>query len=363
MDYLGLLIHAALLLRRYENTIIREEVDPLFALLQKEIALASQPPALTGYYATGSRRDALQMGIDRARIQKVLNLVYARLGGPVGESIALVAENHARKVEAAIEHRAPIGNTQKRDSAQKAEQLRIDLRTGPPEVLRGQTGPPGQPAIDLTGRLSTRAQQILDGDSFDGATYKRWVEIGKERTIRDTNIQTQLSRVAKESPTQLRERLLTNVTRPAQMRARALTRTFALNVSNALAWEKAEQDDRVKGYRLLVTLDGRTSLVCINYAAEHKFYLLVPGNPRPPFHYSCRTILFLVVEGHEKEKPPDSEKWLQSKSAAEQDEILGPERAEMYRRGEISLAGLINSENRVLDLAELRGVSSSSGIR
>jgi len=348
LDYLGQLIHAALLLRRYENTIIREEVDPLFALLQKEISLASQPPALTGYYATGSRRDALQMGIDRARIQKVLNLVYARLEGPVGESIALVAENHARKVEAAIEHRAPASR-ESRESLERG-QVRSTLSTR-------------QPAIDLTGRLSTRAQQILDGDSFDGATYKRWVEIGKERTIRDTNIQTQLSRVAKESPAQLRERLLTNVTRPAQMRARALTRTFSLNVSNALAMETAEADPATKGYRLLVTLDGRTSLVCINYAAEHKFYLFEPGNPRPPFHYNFRTVIFPVVQGHEKEKPPDSEKWLQSKSAAEQDEILGPERAEMYRRGEISLAGLINSENRVLDLAELRGVSSSSGIR
>jgi len=344
MDYLGLLIHAALLLRRYENTIIREEVDPLFALLQKEISLASQPPALTGYYATGSRRDALQMGIDRARIQKVLNLVYARLEGRVGESIALVAENHARKVEAAIEHRAP-------DALKR-------VQTGIPDIRK-----PILDSFSDSAKPITRAQQILDGDSFDGATYKRWVEIGKERTIRDTNIQTQLSRVAKESPAQLRERLLTNVTRPAQMRARALTRTFSLNVSNALAMETAEADPATKGYRLLVTLDGRTSLVCINYAAEHRFYLFEPGNPRPPFHYNCRTVIFPVVQGHEKEKPPDSEKWLQSKSAAEQDEILGPERAEMYRRGEISLAGLINSENRVLDLAELRGVSSSSGIR
>ncbi len=326
MDYLGLLIRAALLLRRYENSIIRESVDPLFAALQREIAIASRPSLL---------------GFDRARIAKVLDLVYARLTQRAGADLVLVAEAHAAKVEAAIEHRAPN-------------------RTGTPEA------PPGGsvPVLKVQPSAATsRAREILEQDSFDGATWKRWNEIHRDKAIRDTQIQVALSRNAKETPAQLRQRLLEKVTRPAQLRARALTRTFALNVSNALQWEDAEADPRVKGYRLLVVLDSKTSLICINYAAEHKFYLFRPGNPRPPFHYNCRTVIYPVIVGREDEKPRDAEDWFAKKSAAEQDEILGEERAKMYRAGEISLAGLINSENRVLDLAELRGVSSSSGIR
>jgi len=331
LDYLGLLIHAALLLRRYENSIIRESVDPLFQALTREIAVASRPSLL---------------GFDRARIAKVLDLVYTRLTERAGADLVLVAENHARKVEAAIERRAPEGGQVRSINAQNSEQLRTKL------------------SIDLQPLAATsRAQEILDGDSFDGATWKRWNEIHRDKALRDTQIQTALSRNAKESPAQLRERLLTNVTRPAQLRARALTRTFALNVSNALAYESAERDPATKGYRLLVVLDGRTSLICLAYSAEHKFYLFAPGNPRPPFHYNCRTVIYPVIVGRENEKPRDAEKWLARKSAAEQDEILGEERGAMYRAGEISLAGLINSENRVLDLAELRGVSSSAGIR
>lgn len=332
MDYLGLLIHAALLLRRYENSIIRESVDPLFEALTREIAVASRPSLL---------------GFDRARIQKVLDLVYARLTQRAGADLVLVAEAHAGKVEAAIERRAPQGG-----------QVRSTL----PESKIVESGSPPVPKVQPFAATS-RAQQILDGDSFDGATWKRWNEIHRDKALRDTQIQTALSRNAGESPAQLRERLLTNVTRPAQLRARALTRTFALNVSNALAYESAEADPATKGYRLLVVLDGRTSLICLAYSAEHKFYLFAPGNPRPPFHYNCRTVIYPVVIGRENEKPRDAEKWLQRKSAAQQDELLGPERGAMYRAGDISLAGLINSENRVLDLAELREVSSSSGIR
>jgi SPP1 gp7 family putative phage head morphogenesis protein len=316
LDYLGLLIHAALLLRRYENAIIREDVDPLFARLQSELAQAARPNL---------------MGADRARIAKVLRETFDKIEQRAGADIVRVAENHAAKVEAAVEHR----------KAARPNESKI---------------------IEKAAQVS-RAQQILEQDSFDGATWKRWNEIHRERAARDTEIHTALSRNAKETPAQLRDRLLTRVVRPAQQRARALTRTFSLNIANALSWEQAEADPRVKGYRLLVTLDARTSLVCIAHSAEHKFYKFEAGSPRPPFHYSCRTIIYPVIVGREKEKPRNAEAWLEAKSAADQDEILGEERGELYRAGEISLSGLINSENRVLDLAELRGVSSGSGVR
>jgi hypothetical protein len=333
LDYLGLLIHAALLLRRYENSIIREQVDPLFEALTREIAIATKGrPDLIGYYATGSKRTtAAQLGgIDQARIQKVLDLVYTRLEERAGADIAHVAANHASKLDAAIEHRAPARQ------------------------------PASQP--DIKAARLTRAEEILKNDSFDGSHWARANEILKERTARDTAVHTALSRNAGESPAELRARLQKFVVQPSQLRARALTRTWTLNVSNALAWEEAETNPAVKGYRLLVTLDGRTSLICIAYSAEHKFYLFVPGNPRPPFHFQCRTIIYPVIKGHEKEQPRDAEAWLKKKSAAEQDELLGPERAQMWRDGEITLGGLINSENRVLDLPELRGVSSSTGL-
>ncbi len=322
MDYLGLLIHAAVLLRRYENTIIREQVDPLFATLQQQLALAARPNLL---------------GADRARISRVIEQVFAKLQERAGESLVMVAENHARKVGQAIEHRKP-------------DPIKTAVKRDP--IL--------QPSAASS---ASRAQQILEQDSFDGATWKRWNEIHRDKALRDTQIQIALSRQAKESPAELRARLLKYVTRPAQIRARALTRTFALNLSNATAWETAEADPRVKGYRLLVTLDSRTSLICINYAAEHKFYLFEAGNPRPPFHFGCRTIIYPVVVGREKEKPREAEEWLDKKSAAQQDEILGEERADMWRRGELSLSELIREDNTVLTLAELRGVSASSQIR
>ena len=420
MDYLGQLIRAALLLRRYENSIIREEVDPLFATLQKELQAASRPTLLR---------------LDQARINRVLTEVYAKLEKRTAESLALVAESHTDKIEAAIRHRAPparpikwaIGKNASAamrsskdyevvhapiDSVISRSERHIELdasnalggrvegikahisRGGfldPPRVsvnegriefsdgrhrtvAAHQLGAQSIPfSVDKTSVKAfkkliaqpgasaslTRAQEILREDSFDGATWKRWNEIHRDRARRDTATQVTLSKLAGESPAQLRDRLLTKVTRPAQIRARALTRTFALNLSNAAAWESAENDPSVRGYRLLVTLDSRTSLICIQHAAEHRFYKFESNSPRPPFHFSCRTIIYPVVKGHAKEKPPDSEAWLNKQSKAMQDEVLGEERAQMWRDGHLSLSELIGADNQVLSLAELRGVSAT----
>jgi hypothetical protein len=48
------------------------------------------------------------------------------------------------------------------------------------------------------------------------------------------------------------------------------------------------------------------------------------------------------------------EQWIDSLSPAEQDDVLGAGRADLWRRGVITKADLISQRGRVLTLAELR---------
>jgi SPP1 gp7 family putative phage head morphogenesis protein len=127
--------------------------------------------------------------------------------------------------------------------------------------------------------------------------------------------------------------------------------TYRANGANAIRWQ--------------AVLDARTCPDCGMRAG--KLYTLdgepighsVPMVQEPPLHFFCRCML--VPERHPKGTPADSgakgdsfENYLASLSAAEQAEILGAGRAELYREGKITLQDLIGQTGMVLPLRALR---------
>lgn len=73
----------------------------------------------------------------------------------------------------------------------------------------------------------------------------------------------------------------------------------------------------------------------------------------------CRTILMPAIIGKEHEDiPPDGDKWFASLSQKEQNEILGPERAQLFRRGRIGLVDLVRIDQTIATVAELKGVAA-----
>ncbi len=128
--------------------------------------------------------------------------------------------------------------------------------------------------------------------------------------------------------------------------------TFRANGINAVKWH-AILDPRVCpacGARAgkLWTLDGKP--------VAHS----VPLVSTPPAHWWCRCIL-LPLKFPSGSPPEDGgpeinsfDDWLRGVSAADQADILGKGRADLYRRGVITTADLINQAGRVLTLAELK---------
>lgn len=154
--------------------------------------------------------------------------------------------------------------------------------------------------------------------------------------------------------------------------AEAIVRTATNHVatkSRELLYE--QNDDLIKGVRWVSTLDLRTSSICQALDGQ----VFDPGKgPRPPAHLNCRSCTVPILKSWEElgidgdEIPegtrasmdgqvPASETyqtWLARQSETVQDEVLGPERAGMFRQGTMTLDRFFDDKGRRYTLDELR---------
>lgn len=152
----------------------------------------------------------------------------------------------------------------------------------------------------------------------------------------------------------------------------ALVRTAVTHIhNNAAQLSYAANDDVVKGWRFLAVLDTRTTVRCAGMSG--KVFQIGQG-PIPPLHVRCRSLCQPVTVtmrelGIDVDEPGSSkrasmdgpvdgditfDRWLASKSAAIQDDMLGKTRADLFRRGKLKLADLVKDDGRELTLKELR---------
>ncbi|HHT7871398.1 minor capsid protein [Pasteurella multocida] len=171
--------------------------------------------------------------------------------------------------------------------------------------------------------------------------------------------------------------------------AETLVRTAVMKVNDeAHRLLRDENEDIVKGEQHISTLDTRTSEVCrvrdglawaLNQKpiGDHK----IPYQ-RPPLHPNCRSTLRLIMKswrelGFDVDEIPEStrasmdgqvkdnityEDWLKNKTKAQQDEILGKGKADLWRNGVITFRDMIDQSGRPLTLKELRERFKLDGI-
>jgi hypothetical protein len=128
------------------------------------------------------------------------------------------------------------------------------------------------------------------------------------------------------------------------------------------------------------TLDDRTSDICIAYDGaiwnldgEPIDGTNLPFNGGPPRHWNCRSVLSPVTKSWQEmgikakelstgaraaldgEVPAETKfgDWLERRSEAEQDRILGTGKAELWRSGKISLSQLVDMRGKPLTLDQL----------
>ena len=122
------------------------------------------------------------------------------------------------------------------------------------------------------------------------------------------------------------------------------------------------------------TLDGRTSFVC--QGLDGKTFAVGEGR-YPPAHFSCRSLRIPLVDqryaipGIKGKRSARDESgtvsqissettynsWLKKQSSTFQDEVLGEERARLFRGG-MNVDKFTDDNGRTLTLAELKSLDS-----
>lgn len=152
--------------------------------------------------------------------------------------------------------------------------------------------------------------------------------------------------------------------------AEALVRTSTNHIGSIARQEFYKANDRVlKGEKFLATLDNRTSLICASN--DGKIFPIGEG-PIPPLHWNCRSVRVAEVkdvfkipglaETRASVDGPVNERvtyggFLKRQSKEFQNDVLGPERAKLFRSGKISI-GKFTDNGRVLSLEELKRIES-----
>jgi len=135
-----------------------------------------------------------------------------------------------------------------------------------------------------------------------------------------------------------------------------------------------ENEDIFEGYEWVATLDSRTSFICMSRdGIVYPFGDNPETSPKPPAHFSCRSTIVPKIkpefdlEGVTGVRPAkgssgttqvDSkttyERWLRRQSAGFIDEVLGPSRGQLFRKGNLSIGRFVDDQGRTLTLDELR---------
>lgn len=131
------------------------------------------------------------------------------------------------------------------------------------------------------------------------------------------------------------------------------------------------------GYEWVSVLDSRTTLVCISRdGIIYPFSDDPIKSPKPPAHFSCRsTITPKVKAGYEDKvqkrqrrtaegakgttkvrQTTTYESWLRRQPAGFQDEVLGPTRGKLFRRGGLPISKFVDMSGKTLTLDELRNI-------
>jgi SPP1 gp7 family putative phage head morphogenesis protein len=205
-------------------------------------------------------------------------------------------------------------------------------------------------------------QGLRIGEWFDGRAATMTLEA--KRIIQQGLIEG-------KGPTDIARRIVADaraqgpvLSRRAKQEARAITRTVTNAVQNdaALAGYERLPESVSDSYRLLVVLDARTTTICAALA-DRVFRYDDPARKVPPFHVACRTGVQPIIRGadvsigDQRSNPMNLRSyadWLKAQPIGVQNDILGVTRADLLRRGKMSLSDAIDADARVLSLKELR---------
>ena len=227
------------------------------------------------------------------------------------------------------------------------------------------------PAVEqVVAAVTTARSELISGNKVQRLTISEMVETlgSKPKTI-ENRIRAGI--IEGKSVDQMVRDIMRIADQVNKRDARTIVRTaFNLAGSEARKAVVAANADVITGEKWISTLDGRTSDVCMGL--DGKTFAVGEGR-YPPAHFSCRSLRIPLVDqryvipgikGKRSSRNPDGtveqiggettyNSWLKRQPAAFQDEVLGVERAKLFRGG-MNVDKFTDDEGRALTLDQLK---------
>lgn len=234
-------------------------------------------------------------------------------------------------------------------------------------------------AIDFVSPNATMLKALARNELLEGALLKDWfaklhkdTSFAVNRAIRAGMIEGEgIDAIVRRIKGTRAAKYTDGILEAKRSHLQSIVRTSVSNVSHAARdMTYRANSDVIKKIEIIVTLDTRTCLRCMN--EDGKTYDIGKG-PRPPFHLGCRCTDAPVLKswrelGIDKDELSPSMRssmnglvpatqtypaWLRKQTATIQNEALGPGRAKLFRSGRLKLREFIDRRNKPLTLKEL----------
>jgi SPP1 gp7 family putative phage head morphogenesis protein len=342
--------------------------------------------------------DAIRHGVDFdryasgvvARIIAVLNRADARISAELAARLVEVDSPTSVLLEAVL---ASVRSLNSQAYAEIGRELTAELQAlaGAEAQYVGEllrTAIPVQ--VTFTTVTAEQAYAAAMARPFQGVLLREALselEAGHAKRIRDTIRQGYVEgkatgAIVREIRGTRARQYADGIVQMDRRRLETIIRT-ALSHTAAVAREQVYSANAslIKGLRWVSTLDARTTEPCrirdgLLYTVEHKPightipWLAGPGR----LHWNCRSTETVVTKSYRElgididEVPPGTRasmdgqvpaettyaQWIKRQSAARQDEILGPTRGALLRKGGLDLPDLYNRRGEPLTLDQLR---------
>lgn len=244
------------------------------------------------------------------------------------------------------------------------------------------------PEVDFAGVTASQARAAALSRPFQGRLLREWaasLEANRMARIRDA---VRIGYTSGQTTAQIVQQIRgTKVAKYAdgllegdRRSVERIVRTALSHTAQSARQDFFEANDDILGNEVWVsTLDGKTSAMCqvrsgLEYTPEHKPvghhipYLAGPGR----LHFCCRSTSLRLLKGQTKFSGTQSSaggyvdanmtygQWLKTQSAAVQDDVLGPTRGLLFRKGGLDLQGFYNDKGKLLNLDELSARSQAA---
>lgn len=231
--------------------------------------------------------------------------------------------------------------------------------------------------LDMTAVAPVTLFAAIESKPFQGKLLKEWVEKLDADSFSRVQDAVRIGLVEGQTYSDVVKRVsgtkalkyADGVTALNARHAQAIVSTAMAHATNTARDEfYQENDDLFSGLQWVSTLDSRTSPVC--QSRDGKVYPLDSG-VRPPAHFRCRSAMVGVLKSWESLgiKEPDGrtrssmngqvaqtetyQTWLAKQPREFQEEVLGKERAEMFRAG-TPLDRFVDASGHSYTLEQLR---------